>query len=776
MESAQVLSNSVGSSRKQEHLEAGKRRLEEFRKKKAAAQKAASTSQSRSADSTAYEKQASENVQAHIGPVDAIADGKSDIAKAYSLLNHNDKSYGFILDGGSKSVPSACVAPQSHHMSFDLQKMEPKQEGKSHDISGLKPEAGSESVSQSFSVDSGQTDDQAGSVGSTGEGRYADGIPSFSVAAVDNIGYHHSKSYGAGESLAKNDIISESFQNKSSAINDVAASVYSDKDATNLLRDKSDSADHIVDPPEIASEPGHGQREDWEFRSFRNNMTSGLQEANIINTAGKFSSFFDHRASEPISTGSSSDATGSFNGLLYSAAAETHPRRSRTSFISSLNLGRDPPAADSSYSEKEKLTTSKFQSSNFAASALRDSFTASGAVESLRKPASPPSSNNFGSAFREQKLFDSLESKLESNSQKQNEDFAALEQHIEDLTQEKFSLQRALDTSKALAESLASENSSLTESYNQQASIVTQLKAEMERLQGEIKARMVELESIKAEYMNVQLECNAADERAKLLASEVIGLEEKALRLRSNELKLERELDNLNAEIASYKKKMCSLEKERQDLLQTIDALQEEKKLLQSKLRKTSAGGMSVDINQGRAKKDASTCTNDLGLDIGAADRDSSGGMSSDLQGHDNADNLLLLAMHRPAGGLDTATAIPPDQVQMIQNINSLISEIMEEKEELVQALMAERMASTKLTDLNKELSQKLEVQTQRLELLTSQSMASENIPARQPTGPRIARETGAYADEGDEVVERVLGWIMKLFPGGPSKRKTSRL
>lgn len=41
-------------------------------------------------------------------------------------------------------------------------------------------------------------------------------------------------------------------------------------------------------------------------------------------------------------------------------------------------------------------------------------------------------------------------------------------QHIEDLTQEKFSLQRALEASRALAESLAAENSSLTDSYNQQ--------------------------------------------------------------------------------------------------------------------------------------------------------------------------------------------------------------------------------------------------------------------------------------------------------------------
>lgn len=37
----------------------------------------------------------------------------------------------------------------------------------------------------------------------------------------------------------------------------------------------------------------------------------------------------------------------------------------------------------------------------------------------------------------------------------------------------------------------------------------------------------VELETVKSEYGNALLECNAADERAKLLASEVISLEEK---------------------------------------------------------------------------------------------------------------------------------------------------------------------------------------------------------------------------------------------------------
>ncbi|TYG76815.1 hypothetical protein ES288_D03G144900v1 [Gossypium darwinii] len=55
------------------------------------------------------------------------------------------------------------------------------------------------------------------------------------------------------------------------------------------------------------------------------------------------------------------------------------------------------------------------------------------------------------------------------------------------------------------------------------------------------------------EYANARLECNAADERANILASEVIGLEEKALRLRSNELKLERQLENSQAEVSSFK-------------------------------------------------------------------------------------------------------------------------------------------------------------------------------------------------------------------------------
>jgi len=44
-----------------------------------------------------------------------------------------------------------------------------------------------------------------------------------------------------------------------------------------------------------------------------------------------------------------------------------------------------------------------------------------------------------------------------------------------------------------------------------------------------VSCQQAELQAFKSEYTNAQLECKAADERAKLLASEVIGLEEKVL-------------------------------------------------------------------------------------------------------------------------------------------------------------------------------------------------------------------------------------------------------
>ncbi|KAJ6321522.1 hypothetical protein OIU77_011568 [Salix suchowensis] len=529
------------------------------------------------------------------------------------------------------------------------------------------------------------------------------------------------------------------------------------------------------------------------FQSKEDNTT--LKDSVVINDGTHFptslpsSTSFEQHTFKPgygstLATADfKSDAKISPNHVpQYLVSSESNNRRSHPSFLDSLNTSRSSSQSSFQHSEPEKsfiINTSKSNGIDALGSSAFQKLPVE--IETARHfSESTPSSFDHAtqySFFPTNGVINANENSMERNHEfylpKQNGDFSALEQHIEDLTQEKFSLQRALEASRALAESLAAENSSLTDSYNQQRGVVNQLKSDMEQLQEEIKAHLVELESAKIACANAQLECNAADERAKLLASEVIGLEEKALRLRSSELKLERQLESSHTEITSYKKKMSSLEKDRQDLQLTIDALQEEKKLLQSKLRKASVTEKSAGVSRSAEKKNVATSTEDLG-DI----PETSGQETHDAASFPGSDasDLLNLPDNGQLNLEASSVYIPPDQMRMIQNINTTISELALEKEELMQALTTESSQRSKLQDLNNDLSRKLEIQTQRLELLTAQSMANENIPARLPPDSHAVQDSSAYADEGDEVVERVLGWIMKLFPGGPSRRRTSKL
>ncbi|XP_062093678.1 protein BLISTER-like [Humulus lupulus] len=130
-------------------------------------------------------------------------------------------------------------------------------------------------------------------------------------------------------------------------------------------------------------------------------------------------------------------------------------------------------------------------------------------------------------------------------------------------------------------------------------------------------------------------------------------------------------------------KKLSSIERDRMDLQSTIDALQEEKKLLQSKLRKASTGRKSVDVTQSSThKKDESTSTEDLENEDTITNTLNQEVQDTSFIGID-ASNFSML----PDNGYSN---IPPDQMRMIQNINALIAELAMEKEELVQTLASE--------------------------------------------------------------------------------------
>ncbi|XP_022640463.1 protein BLISTER isoform X3 [Vigna radiata var. radiata] len=679
MASAQVLPNSSTSSRKQEHLEAGKRRLEEFRKKKAAerAKKTSNSSQANNSDDNLNKKQSSEVENVRINEFDGVttSDGV----------------------GGAGTDSSSLGIGATNHQTVPLHPQE------SQDF---------DSNASQFSLH-GMKDDQSNKSSSSLK----------DYAVTNNL-----TSYFPSKSIPQNSV--DALQQIKLTNSSTSDSGYSHNSLSGGFSDSFSS----------------------KFSSSDNNLPS-LHGAN---TPKFHSTGLEARSS-------------SYNRPILPLPVESSSRRSRPSFLDSLNVTKTSLGSPFHQSEQSSSMSNHLESSS---NDIPGSTYFPKPPENVHIPLehlapSVVDNDNHGT------LLSAKENGMEKNayySSSKNEDFAALEQYIEDLTKEKFSLQRALEASQVLAESLATENSTLTDNYNQQRSVVNQLRSDMEKLQEDIKAQLAELQAFKSEYTNAQLECNAADERAKLLASEVIGLEEKALRLRSSELKLEKQLENAQAEISSYRKKISSLDKDRHDLHSTIDALQEEKKLLLSKMRKVSTTGKSIESQT--SKRDISTSTEDL-----ASEDPASNSPNPEINDNDaeaSSSSSLVPETRRSSLGVSPVN-IPHDQMRMIENINALISELALEKEELIKSLTLESSECSRMKEINKELSRKLEVQTQRLELLTAQSMVHENISTKQPDS-RIVYENTQYADEGDEVVERVLGWIMKLFPGGPSRRRTSKL
>ncbi|KAM3334700.1 hypothetical protein ACQJBY_029247 [Aegilops geniculata] len=468
-----------------------------------------------------------------------------------------------------------------------------------------------------------------------------------------------------------------------------------------------------------------------------------------IFSSSKVADGLDHDANIGMLRNASDSTSTNFDKQdpFLSTAYPTAYNRSRPSFLDSIGVQRALPA-EAPHVGPSKASNKLFSSSNSVSSSVQQpnqQSTQNNVVDNS-VIAGRQEYNSEKGPYDNSILPDPLPSKDEKSlqygnqtfqdftSHEKDDGFASLEQLIEDLTTEKFSLQRTLEKSQELAQNLATDNSALTDKFNQQAHVISQLTSDMERLQDEIQAQLLALETIRSEYANAQLECNAADERGKVLAAEVILLEDKALKLRSNELKLEKEVEGLNSEISSYKRKVSSLEKERQHLQSTVEALQED----------TGESSSSQTL----------TSTSDPLQDVGTS-----------VSQFNNMSDF-------PSFG-EASSSIPDDQLRMIDNINSLMSELAVEREELMRALRIESSNCSKLKELNRDLTQKLETQTQRLELLTSERMANENVLARQVD--THFNDATMYADEGDEVVERVLGWIMKLFPGGP-KRRTSKL
>ncbi|OEL16317.1 hypothetical protein BAE44_0022658 [Dichanthelium oligosanthes] len=797
MASAQAPSSSSAPSRK-EHLEAGKKRLEQFRKKKAAKKAtavAASTEQAKP-------------------PAPDVVENPPPIASTASLGD------GLVSDvepnqASTSSVPSAVYdsGPASSSRGAESLSNGPVSVNSSVGVSNVRP--------------------HQYAVGDGGSKFY--GNLSFS----DLVNGHHEN--WRGDAALKRDEHNPDKDvqptSKLSAFGNTNSSSLPSSTDTLLswgrnsllgqVRDTEQSSSYspstLFGKPESSYTQDFSTNNDIFGRLRATSKESSQVEQSVYGISRDYGSTFnssrvadtvDHDTNVGITRNAADSTPVNFEKQdpFLSSGYPTTYTRSRPSFLDSIGVQRTPPTSQTSYGEPAKANqlssnlnyqSSFLQQSNQqpTGSNVADISLTSGNQEYSHEKGSYGSSTtpDFSLSKEERSIQHGNQTFQNFTTHGKDDDFAALEQLIEDLTKEKFSLQRTLQKSQELAETLATDNSALTDKFNQQvcanspddyqnsfklilsvklsnncaAHVISQLTSDMERLQEEIQAQLynihlpillevrtlvltlfvqqLALESVRTEYANAQLECSAADERAKLLAAEVILLEDKALKLRSSELKLEKEVEGLHSEISSYRRKVSSLEKERQHLQSTVEALQEEKKLLYSKLRNIPVNEkVTTAIEKPSAeKRDASTATEDL--DTGEIS--SSETLTSTVDTLEDAGTSVLRSnnMSDFPSLEEVSSSIPDDQLRLIDNINSLMSELAVEREELLRALRIESSNCSKLKELNKDLTQKLETQTQRLELLTSQRMANENVLAK-PIDTRSINDATMYADEGDEV------------------------
>lgn len=117
-----------------------------------------------------------------------------------------------------------------------------------------------------------------------------------------------------------------------------------------------------------------------------------------------------------------------------------------------------------------------------------------------------------------------------------------------------------------------------------------------------------------------------------------------------------------------------------------------------------------------------------------------------------------------------SCTSIPADLMKIIRNISDVIISISEERVTIVNALKTESKVAADLRALNADLSRQLESTKGQLERLAAQRVLFRSS-SNELTTARNAAALHSF-DEGDEVVDRMLIWIMQLFLSRTSSRR----
>jgi DNA repair exonuclease SbcCD ATPase subunit len=267
-----------------------------------------------------------------------------------------------------------------------------------------------------------------------------------------------------------------------------------------------------------------------------------------------------------------------------------------------------------------------------------------------------------------------------------------LQEVIDELTTEKLGLVRGLQKSQLTVDELASENSALTQRYNETKSQLSHARSELDRLWMQYQAKC-------GDGDGMMMSNPDASERVQALAAEVVNLEERlhefAETKEDNErLRLEAKRSNARATEAELvleaTREQLRLFKERirdSELMKTLDTLEEDDAiLLCAWLRQSEAEA------EREAKEDASSVEKKTRDDV------------------------------------DVANDVDDEQIELLASINELLGQLENEKKSLARQLGSANEAKQQLAERNELLESQLAKALDRLALVDENWSEEEEV------------------------------------------------
>ncbi|GMH40819.1 hypothetical protein BSKO_08723 [Bryopsis sp. KO-2023] len=354
--------------------------------------------------------------------------------------------------------------------------------------------------------------------------------------------------------------------------------------------------------------------------------------------------------------------------------------------------------------------------------------------------------------------------------------FASLQQHIDTLTQEKFELQRGLDTQMKLTQSLSEENQNFTEHCNRQSGTVEELKKRLEMYEAEMGAQALALENVANERDACRSGMQEFQERVKALVDENLSLEERNRELRVSEIRLTKRFEDFDDVKQSLESDIQRLEKDKKSLSDAVTQFREENSTLKNQLRGISvptpvtpkqmlAGAVEstsiavqTDLPENERQKFPSSETPRLGASNAKLESGIAGGRHPEIVDMSNEDFQTIVSTQEERNealsldflkALDTVDAgLSREESAVLDSINRLMEGLEDQRRAMVAKLHASRGEIASLRRTNQDLSHKLAMQTQRLELAgyasvsVSRPTTPPELPAheRGPSSPNSAQ------------------------------------